>query len=71
MISCSISRNRPLFLAARVLHVQKACFQHPDAVLLTSSSLCKEAQVNRKITVNLFYGKLTSGEEAEGTSTNQ
>lgn len=35
------------------------------AVLLTSFSLCREAQVNTKITVNLFYGKLTSREEAE------
>lgn len=32
--------------------------------MLTSFSLRGEAQVNTKITVNLFYGKLTSREEA-------
>lgn len=32
--------------------------------MLTSFSLRREAQVNTKITVNLFYGKLTSREEA-------
>lgn len=58
------SWSRPLLLAVGVLYVQHCCFQPPVAVLLTSFSLRREAQVNTKITVNLFYGKLTSREEA-------
>lgn len=47
-----------------MLYMQDFYFWPPAAILLTSFSLCREAQVNTKITVNLFYGKLTSREEA-------
>lgn len=64
MIWFSSARDRPLFLPVGMLYVQDFYFQPPVAILLTSFSLHREAQVNTKITVNLFYGKLTSREEA-------